>query len=228
MARVRWKRVLVPAAAAATAAAAAWVLLGSSLVVVRSVQITGTGAALSAARVAAAARVPHGQPLISVNTGAIARRVERLRPVRSVGVSRDWPSTIVIAVQLRRPVFTLAVGGGYALVDSSGVVIRDVTRRPAALPVLTLRTDARALRGSPAVRAAAAVLAELPGRIARKVRGVTAGGPNDVAVTLANGVVIVWGGTGRAALKARELDVLLRRHARVYDVSGTGTAVTRG
>jgi cell division protein FtsQ len=231
--RLRWPRsrrkpVLVVVAAAALAALAGWVLLGSSLVVVRSVRVTGTGPALSAAQVTSAAHVAHGQPLISVNTGAIARRVERLAPVRSVGVSRDWPSTIVIAVQLRRPVFMLAVGGGYALVDASGAVIRDVPARPAGLPLLTLSADARALRGSPAVRAAAAVLAELPRRIARKARGVTAGGPNDVSVTLANGAVIVWGGPGRAALKARELDVLMQRHARVYDVSGAGTAVTKG
>jgi hypothetical protein len=49
-----------------------------------------------------------------------------------------------------------------------------------------------------------------------------------VSVTLAKGVVVIWGDTGRAREKAKELTVLMQRHARSYDVSGSGTAVTSG
>ncbi|HEY2309232.1 MAG TPA: FtsQ-type POTRA domain-containing protein [Streptosporangiaceae bacterium] len=206
----------------------AWALLGSSLLVVRSVRVAGNGNVVSAGQVLAAARVIHGQPLIRVDTGAISRRVEQLRQVQSVQVSKDWPTTLVITVQLRKPAFALPVHGGYALVDPFGVSIRDVTRKPPGLPLLTVNTTGRSLRGSPALRAAAAVLGELPRRIAKQVRGVTTGGPNDVSVQLANGSVVVWGGAERGAVKAEELQVLMRRHAQVYDVSGVGTAMTRG
>jgi cell division protein FtsQ len=206
----------------------AWALLGSSLLVVRSVRVAGNGNVVSAGQVLAAAKVTHGQPLVRVDTGAISHRVEQLRQVQSAQVSRDWPTTLVITVQLRKPVFALPVHGSYALVDPFGVSIRDVTRKPPGLPVLTVNTTGRSLRGSPAVRAAAAVLGELPRRIAKRVRAVTTGGPNDVSVQLANGSVVVWGGAERGAIKARELQVLMRRHARVYDVSGVGTAMTRG
>ena len=91
-----------------------------------------------------------------------------------------------------------------------------------------MNTDSGTLRNSPAVRAAAAVLAELPRRAARQVRGVTTGGPNDVSVKLANGAIVVWGGAERGNVKAAELQILMRRRARVYDVSGVGTAVTKG
>ena len=101
----------------------AWALLGSTLLVVRSVRVAGTGQAVSAAQVLAAARVAHGQPLIWVDTGAIARRVEQLRPVQSAEVSKAWPTTLVITVQLRKPVFALPVHGGYALVDPFGVSV---------------------------------------------------------------------------------------------------------
>jgi cell division protein FtsQ len=57
---------------------------------------------------------------------------------------------------------------------------------------------------------------------------VITGGPNDVSVKLANGATIVWGGAERGSLKATELQILMRRRARVYDVSGFGTAVTKG
>ncbi len=76
----------------------AWALLGSRLLVVRSVKVTGGGQAVPAAQVLAAARVRHGTPLIRVNTGTIARQVEALRQVQSVQVSKDWPSTVVITV----------------------------------------------------------------------------------------------------------------------------------
>ena len=41
-------------------------------------------------------------------------------------------------------------------------------------------------------------------------------------------VGIGGGGVERGRIKAKELRILMRRHARVYDVSGVGTAMTRG
>ncbi len=226
--RPHWKAVFFALTALVIVGVMAWALLGSTLLVVRSVRVAGNGNAVSAGRVLAVARVAHGQPLIWVDTSAISRRVEQLRQVQSAQVSKDWPTTLVITVQLRRPLFALPVHGGYALVDAFGVNVRDVTRRPPGYPVLTVNTASGTLRGSPAVRAAAVVLAELPRRVARQVRGVTTGGPNDVSVKLADGAVVVWGGVERGRIKAKELRVLMQRHARVYDVSGTGTAVTKG
>jgi hypothetical protein len=84
------------------------------------------------------------------------------------------------------------------------------------------------LRGNPAVRAAATVLRELPPVIAHRVRAVLAPTASEVWVRLAGGVVIVWGDTSRPAEKAKELDLLMHTHARRYDVSAPGTAVTQG
>jgi cell division protein FtsQ len=226
--RWHWKAVLFALTALLIASAVAWALLGPKLLVVRSVRVAGNGDAVPAGQVLGVAHVTSGEPLIWVNTGAIARRVAQLRQVQSAQVSRDWPTTIVITIQLRKPLFALPVHGGYALVDAFGVNVRDVTSRPPGLPLLTVNTASGTLRGSPAVRAAAGVLAELPPQVARKVRLVTTGGPNDVSVKLANGAIVVWGGAERGSIKAAELQILMRRHARVYDVSGVGTAVTQG
>ena len=229
--RSRWrpsgKALLFAVVGGAIVAAMAWALLGSQLLVVRSVQVAGGGRAVPAAQVLAAAHVAHGTPLIRVNTGAIARQVERLRQVQSVQVSKDWPSTVVITVTPRTPVFAVRVAGGYALVDRFGISIRDVASQPAGLPLLNV-SPAAALGGNPAVRAAAVVLTELPPQIARKVRDVSATSSSDVSLTLANGSVVVWGSTAQAKQKAKELTVLMHRHARSYDVSGSGTAVTQG
>ena len=127
-------------AAVAIVAGVAWALLGSRLLVVRSVQVTGTGPQVSRAQVLAAARIPAGLPLIRVNTAAVAQRVDGIRQVQSAQVSRNWPSTVVISVRLRTPVFAVAVHGGYALVDAYGVDVRDSARRPPRLPLLQLTT----------------------------------------------------------------------------------------
>jgi cell division protein FtsQ len=84
------------------------------------------------------------------------------------------------------------------------------------------------LRDSPLARAAAAILRDLPPQVARHVRMVSAASASNVSLRLANGVVIVWGDTSRPAEKAKELTLLMRTHARTYDVSAPGTAVTEG
>jgi cell division protein FtsQ len=218
--------------AVAIVAALGWALLGSRLLVVRSVQVSGTGPLVSRAEVLRAAQIPHGLPLIRVNAAAVARRVEQIQQVQSATVTRDWPSTVSISVRPRTPVFAVAGAGDYALVDAFGVAVRLSATRPRALPLLTVGGPgsplAGSLRGSQAVRAAARVLRELPPSIAHRVQVVMAASAADVSVRLPGGVVVVWGSPGLAAEKAQELSVLMRTHARYYDVSAAGTAVTRG
>jgi POTRA domain, FtsQ-type len=289
-----WKAAFFGLAAVAIAAAVAWALLGSRFLIVRSVQVTGTGPTVSRAQVLAAAQIQPGLPLIRVNTSAVAHRVGAIRQVQSAQVSRDWPHTIVISVKLRTPVFAVAGPSGYALVDAFGVDLQNSAHRPPGFPLLlvgsaagepwpgaavssggasaaghahkpgaksgktrkhgqtrkpaTASTPARtplpspastpptatgeaagtSLRGDPAVRAAATVLRELPSAIAHRVRAVLAPTAAEVWVRLTGGVVIVWGDTSRPAEKAKELSLLMRTHARGYDVSAPGTAVTQG
>jgi hypothetical protein len=296
-----WKAAFFGLAVIAIAAAVAWALLGSRFLIVRSVQVTGTGPTVSRAQVLAAAQIQPGLPLIRVNTSAIAHRVGAIRQVQSAVVSRDWPHTIVISVKLRTPVFAVARPGGYALVDAFGVDLQNSARRPPGFPLLLVGSAAgepwpgaaavsssgggagharksgqahksgaaskagkttkpspasgsgpasapagtlapsptstptgigyaagAPLRGNPAVRAAATVLRELPPAIAHRVRAVLAPTSSDVWMRLTGGVVVVWGDTSRPAEKAKELSLLMRTHARGYDVSAPGTAVTQG
>src|SRR5262249_22860075 len=131
--RPHWKAVFFASTAVIIVNVMAWALRGSSLLMVRSVRVASNGKVVSTEQVLAAARVTLGQPLIRVDTGAISHRVEQLRQVQSAQVSKNWPTTLVITVQLRRPAFALPMHDGYALVDPYGVSIRDVTRQPAGL-----------------------------------------------------------------------------------------------
>jgi cell division protein FtsQ len=220
--------VLVALAAAGVVAAAVWVLFGSPLFVVRSVTVSGTHL-VSRSEVVAAAGVRPGTPLVRVNTARAAARIAAIPQVRSAQVTRSWPNRLVIVVQERTAVLVLPTygGGGYDLTDADGVVLQRVVRRPANLPLYPTVAPEGALRGNPDLAAAAAVLAELPAQVRRSVVSVTAPHPDQVTLRLAGGITVVWGDTGRAGVKARELTVLMRTHQRYYDVSAPGSVTAR-
>jgi len=241
----RRKAVFFTLTAAAIVAAAAWALLGSRLLVARSVRVTGAPQAQQAEVLRAAAIAP-GTPLIRIDPAAVARRVERIAQIQSAEVSRDWPGTVVIAVRERTPALAVPAGGGCALVDRFGVVVSHVARCPPGMVLLgsapadlaaqsgksAVRqgppADLAALRGSAAVGAAVTVLHELPPSIRRLVRAVSAPSAGAVTLDLPDGVRVLWGGTGRPAAKAAELAILMRAKASFYNLSDAGTAVTGG
>lgn len=220
--RSRYKAAFFVLAAAALIAAGVWVLYGSRLLVVRSIQVTGTHL-VPKSEVVAAAGIPKGLPLMRVNTGAAASRVDRITQVQSAQVTRSWPDGVVITVRERRPALAVPVAGGFDLVDPSGVVVRQVTKQPRRLPRFV---PAGPLPGNPGVRAAASVLRELPRTLAGRVTSVTVPTPDAVTLHLPGGVTIDWGSPGLAAQKARVLAILMRTHARSYDVSAPGSATT--
>jgi cell division protein FtsQ len=223
--RDRWRAAFFGVLVLAIAGGAGWALLGSSLLVVRHVEVSGNRL-VPAAEIRAAARVRIGAPLATVNTTVLAQRVERIPAVLSARVSRSWPDTLVISVSERRPALAVAAVGGFRLIDGDGVTVRFATRKPPGLPVLT--GPPAVLRGSPAIRAAVAVLKGMPRTLRWRVRSVSAAEASAVTLRLAGGVTVVWGGPGAERQKAAELTVLLRTHARYFDVSDPNTAVTQG
>lgn len=205
--------------------AGSWALLGSSLLVVRHVEVTGNRL-VTAAEVRQAARIKAGAPLATVNAAAAARRVEQLAPVLSATVRRSWPDAIVITVRERTPVLAVAAAGGYQLVDSHGVVVRSASRKPASMPLLI--SPPAVLRGNPAVNAAAVVLRQLSPALRKRLTLVSAASASAVTLHLTGRVTVLWGGTGNPAQKLAELAMLLRKHARYYDISDPSSAVTEG
>jgi cell division protein FtsQ len=210
-------------AVAGLVAAAGWVLLGSPLLVVRSVTVSGTYLVPRSEVLAASGVVP-GTPLIRVNTARAAARIEKISQVSSAQVIRSWPNRLVIVVRERTPTLVLpAYGGGYDIADADGVVLKRVARRPADLPLYPTVAPEGALRGDPDLTAAVAVLSELPAELRRSVVSVIAPSPDQVTLRLAGRITVLWGGTGRAAAKAGALTVLMRAHLHYYDVSAPGS-----
>jgi cell division protein FtsQ len=210
---------------AAILAGAAWALLGSSLLVVRHVVVSGNRQ-VPAQQVRAVARIRVGEPLARVNTGAAAQRVETIAAVLSATVSRSWPNTIVITVRERTPQLAVAAAGGYDLVDEHGVTVRWAAHKPSGMPALS--APPAELRGNGGVLAAGVVLRQLPPQLRARIVSVSAPSATAVTLHLTGDVTVVWGGVGHAAQKWAELELLFKTHARGYDVSDPSTAVTQG
>jgi len=204
------------------AGAAGWVMLESTLLSVRSVEVTGTSR-VTPAEVLAAADVSPATPLARVDTDAVARRVRSLVAVRTVSVSRQWPRSVQIIVQERVPAGVQRRGPSYLLVDATGVAFDTVRKRPKGLPLVT----APVAEGEPAFRAAIAVLTSVPAPVRRQLLEVRAASPEQVMLRLTRGRTVVWGSPERGDRKAAVLTALMSRRASVYDVSAPEAPTTR-
>lgn len=206
--------LLVLLALAALAVFAGWALLGSSWLSTQKVTVTGEQT-LSDHQVVATARVALGTPLVRLNLDAVRQRVAALRAVASVSVHRAWPDTVAISITERQPVAALAaVGGGWDLLDKSGIVFRHQSGLP-ALPLIQVPPT----RDPATLRAAASVMSALPVKLLGRVRQLTAPTMDSITLKLTDGRQVRWGSAEQNSAKIRVLMVLLRRPAHSYDVS---------
>ncbi|MCU1624624.1 MAG: peptidase [Frankiales bacterium] len=218
--RTAWLRRLAwGAAGLVPLALIAWLVLGTSMLGVRKVVITGEHR-LTAAEVARAVNVARGTPLARVDTAAVARRVRALDAVASVTVTRGWPDSLRVLVVERTAAVAVPDGSRYALLDDQGVRFDIVSTPPRGVVRLEGTTD-------PAAREAAlTVVRDLPLALRRAVWVVRASSPQQVSLVLRGNRVLVWGSTDQSAQKAAAALALLKLPGKTYDVSSP-TVVTR-
>ncbi len=206
-------------------------LLMSRAFSVREVVVAGTSR-LTAADVIDAAGIRRGAPLATLDTEAAAQRVRRLPVVREVTVVRDWPRTVAIEVRERQPVAVRRDGRSFVLIDAEGVALGQVRKRPKELALISATSTGdptgRVTRLDPqSLRAAIAVLRDVPPDVRRQVREVRASSAVEVTLRLSRGRVVMWGGPERGSRKAQVLAALVTRKAKIYDVSAPDTPTTR-
>jgi cell division protein FtsQ len=183
-----------------------WLLLGSPLLAVRTVQVDGA-AGLSEEEVVQTAGIAEGTPLLRVDTDAAAARVAALPQVASVEVTRGWPNTVVVTLAERVPVAVVTEGGIRRLVDAGGVVFDTITGDPPAGVVPLDVPDPGP--DDAATTAALGALTALPRDVRTEVTGVTARTADDVTLTLTDGRSVLWGSADRTERKAEVLGALL-------------------
>ncbi|UUN26385.1 cell division protein FtsQ/DivIB [Streptomyces sp. FIT100] len=221
----RRRTLLALAVLVVSGAAAIWLLHGSPWLRAERVRTSGTKV-LTPREVEAAAAVPIGSPLISVDTDAIEARLgAKLRRIDSVEAVRSWPDGIVLKVTEREPALIMETGTKFIEVDAKGVRFATVDKAPKDVPVLELTAD-----GSPSLRRfderrlmteAVRVTTELPERAAKDLRAVEVRSYDSITLKLAHGRTVLWGSSERGEAKARALTALMKAapDAGHFDVS---------
>ncbi len=113
----------------------AYVIAHSSLLGAGSIEVHGVPAAQATA-IRTAADIPDGAPLLFLDEGAVARRVEALPTVARAQVSTELPSTVVIRVTERTPVAwtrTVLTAPPIAVLDGAGRVLARTDAPPPGL-----------------------------------------------------------------------------------------------
>lgn len=203
--------------------AALWVVYATSVLGVRAVEVTGVQVT-SSEEVLAAAAVLDGTPLARVDTDGVSERVRALPAVASVDVRRSWPTTLIIEVTERSPAATVAVDGGFAIVDADGVVFHQVASPPAGVPIL--RVSAPGPEDA-ATLAALRVLAALTPELRAELAAISADSPNRIRLELVNDREVIWGDAEQSDRKAQVATALLAQPVTTIDVSAPEVASTK-
>ncbi|MET7651827.1 MULTISPECIES: FtsQ-type POTRA domain-containing protein [unclassified Streptomyces] len=215
-----------------------WVLYGSQWLRVERVSVAGTDV-LTPQQVRAAAAVPVGSPLVSVDTDAIGARLRRELPrIDSVDVVRSWPHGIGLKVTERTPVLLVQKGSNFVEVDDEGVRFATVSEAPKGVPLLEItvsssRSAAASLRRfgeARLVREAVKAAGSLPAAVARATRVVKVRSYDDISLELSGGRAVEWGSAEKGAAKGRALTALMKAvpAARHFDVSAPTAPASAG
>jgi len=223
---VRWRSWLpwaIGGAVVVLAGLVVWLFYYSSALAVDGVRVSGADT-VPVATIENVAEAPMGTPLAKVDLRAIADRVRTIPAVADAQVTRAWPDKVVIVVTERIAVVVVTDGARFELVDATGTTFKTVSTRPAGLP----EAKVTGTRRDVTIRSLVTVSAALPDTLRAQVRSISAASQDSITLNLGSGVKVVWGSSDDSARKAQVLSVLMKRKAKVYDVSAPDLPVTKG
>ncbi len=212
--RLRWMIGLVVLAALA---ATAWFVTHSALLDVERVRVTGTQQA-TPAQVRFAAGVSTGDAILFVDTGAVARKVERVAWVDKARVERSLGGEVDIHVTERRPAaWVRRAPDQVAVLDARGRVLTDAAEPPADLPEIGGLRTVPAPGHVVAPAAVPGVLDKLPPELRLRTNRISVEG-EEVNIGLRDGPELRLGSTRHVVAKA---------HAAVAVLASTAGAPPR-
>jgi cell division protein FtsQ len=212
--REQGKRRLVIAASALGVAAlvvGGWFLLHTSVFSARSVSVTGN-VHETAAQVVDQAGLAGRPPLLDVNAGAVAARLEQLPWVRTATVHVSWPDGVHIAVTEETARFTASTASGqWESLSSDGRALGESATRPPGLLLLTVPQPpgepgtVLSTKDAPGLR----VASTLPPSFVAQVTAVTVEPAGWVQLALTTPVVVDIGTTAQLTAKYEDVSSIL-------------------
>ena len=204
-------RILAIGLAATALLIGVWFLLHTPLFGARSVTVTGN-VHESAAQVIDAAGLANQPPLLDVDTGAVAARLERLPWVRTASVSVSWPDGVRIRVTEETPRFVVSEAGGHwATLSADGRVLAVSVAREDGLLLLTVPQPP----GAPGTvlpgrdQAGLDVASTLPVSFAAQVTGVTVEPAGWVQLSMTTPIAVDIGTATQLTAKYEDVSSIL-------------------
>jgi cell division protein FtsQ len=204
-------RVAIIVLASVACLVGTWFVLHTPLFSARSVTVTGN-VHETAAQIVAQAGLATRPPLLDVDAGAAAARVERLPWVRSAAVHVSWPDGVHIAVTEQTPRFVVGTPGGtWDWLNGDGRVLGASAARPPGLLLLNVPQAP----GSPGTvlsskdAAGLRVAATLPTSFAAQVTAVTVEPAGWVQLALTTPIVVDLGSASQLSAKYEDVSSIL-------------------
>jgi cell division protein FtsQ len=195
-------RTLLAAGAALVVLLAGWFWLrDSSLVAVRTVEVTGIDGPQGTRVRTALEEAARSMSTLHVRQSALDTAAAPFSIVKRIEVSTDFPHTMRIHVVTNVAVGAVVVDGRRIAVTSDGTVLRDVSA-PAALPEIPMRSaPAGARLTEPDAVAAVAALGAAPSALRGRVEGVQTTAEHGLSLQLAHGPLLIFGSDERLDAK---------------------------
>jgi len=194
----------------------------SPLFAVQKITVVGTST-LDASTVEAALGDQIGTPLALVSSSEIKAALLAFPLIETYALEAQPPHDLTVRIVERTPVGVIRSDAGYTLVDAAGVVLSTTTDQPAGQPILDIAggTDSRAFES------AGLVVRSLPADVRANLTGVSASTADDVTLTLASGLTVVWGSSEESVVKGLVLAQTIAKNpeAGSIDVSSPDVVV---
>jgi cell division protein FtsQ len=146
-----------------------------------------------------------GESMLTADLAGAQRSLYELPLIAAVRVERDWPSTIRIVIEERRPWGTWEQAGVDYLIDREGVVLAVGERLGPGAPAIRSSEPGTRLVGDrvdyQAVDAAAEIYERLPRQLGTTVAEVAFTRGKGVQVTTADGQIALFGDSSSIAYK---------------------------
>lgn len=195
-------RTLLAIAAALILCLVGWLWLrDSSLVAVRSVEVSGIAGAQGARIRAALDDAARSMTTLHVRAQALDTAVAPFSLVKRIEVETSFPHTMRIHVVTNVAVGAVKIDGRRIPVTSDGTLLRDVSA-PASLPDIPLSVTPGGTRlEDSAARAAVATLAAAPEALRIRVTGIVTTPAHGLTLKIANGPILWFGSDERLGAK---------------------------
>lgn len=226
--RLRWRTIGLIAGGLAVLALLVYLAFFSSVLALRSteVEVTGTTQIVDAEQVRDVLAPAAGTPLARLDTSGLADELASIVGVREAHIQRDWPHGLLVTIEPRIPVASVADGDKFAVLDSDGVVLRRVAEPVEGTAVVDVPLDEDSTAAS--LAAVLEVLGDLPPELLAEVSTASAPSANQVQFELSDGDEVFWGSSAENALKVQVLATLRQVEATGYDVSAPRAPITTG